>query len=170
MRTKATRSRCFASMFAWILNTKPVNCSSVGFDDAGGRLARRRRGRELEELAQERLDAEVRERAAEEHRRQLAREHRLRRRTDGPLRRAARCPARAARATRRRAARASAGSSSDPTCDVGARRAVVLAALEQVHLLAPAVVDADERAVAVDRPGDRMAGDAEVGLDVARPA
>ena len=25
-RTNATRSRCFGSMFAWILNTKPVNC------------------------------------------------------------------------------------------------------------------------------------------------
>ncbi|MNZ30687.1 hypothetical protein D3C78_479650 [compost metagenome] len=27
---KAMRSRCFGSMFAWILNTKPENFSSVG--------------------------------------------------------------------------------------------------------------------------------------------
>ncbi|MOA07790.1 hypothetical protein D3C78_1275100 [compost metagenome] len=30
MRMKAIRSRCFGSMFAWILNTKPVNFSSTG--------------------------------------------------------------------------------------------------------------------------------------------
>ncbi len=30
MRMKAMRSRCLGSMFAWILNTKPVNFSSTG--------------------------------------------------------------------------------------------------------------------------------------------
>ena len=28
--TKATRSRCWGSMFAWILNAKPVKAGSVG--------------------------------------------------------------------------------------------------------------------------------------------
>ncbi|MNG02558.1 hypothetical protein D3C84_855900 [compost metagenome] len=30
MRMKAIRSRCLGSMFAWILNTKPLNFSSTG--------------------------------------------------------------------------------------------------------------------------------------------
>ena len=42
MRVKAMRSRCFGSMFAWILNTKAVNSGEVGLDDAP--VAARARG------------------------------------------------------------------------------------------------------------------------------
>ena len=76
-RTNAMRSRCRGSMFAWILNTKPVNSGSSGSTMPARRLVRRRRRREIEELLEERLDAEVGERAAEEHRREIAREQRL---------------------------------------------------------------------------------------------
>src|SRR3954451_6186508 len=46
-------------------------------------------------------------------------------------------------------------------------RAVILVALEQMDLAYSAIVHADERAVAVDRPGNGMAGDAQVRFDVA---
>ena len=142
-------------MFAWILKTNPVNCSSVGLTTPVDDLARRRRRRELEELAQERLDAEVRERAAEEHRRQLAGQERLLvervaclvEQRDVLHQLVVRLGAEQfSRAPDRRAM---------TTCTSRRGRAVILAALEQMHLLVPPVVDADERAVLVDRPGDR---------------
>ena len=46
-------------------------------------------------------------------------------------------------------------------------RAVVVRALEQMHLSPTPIVDADEHAVAMNRPGNRMAGNVEIGLDVA---
>ena len=45
---------------------------------------------------------------------------------------------------------------------------MTLAALEHMHLFLPPVVHADERAVLVDRPGDRVAGNLEIGFDVAQ--
>ena len=59
-------------MFAWILNTKPVKRSSVGLTMSRVARARLRRRRELDERAEERLEAEVGHRAAEEHRRLAA--------------------------------------------------------------------------------------------------
>jgi hypothetical protein len=59
-------------MFAWILNTKPAKLGSSGATGpAVVSRARRARG-ELDELAQERLDAEVGERRAEERRAERA--------------------------------------------------------------------------------------------------
>ena len=52
--------------------------------------------------------------------------------------------------------------------DVRLARAVICAALEAIDQLATAVVDSDERAARVDRPRDRIAIDAEIGLDVAQ--
>src|SRR4051812_35412750 len=46
-------------------------------------------------------------------------------------------------------------------------RAVGLVALEQVDLLQAAIIYADERAVLVNRPGDRVTLDLEIGFDVA---
>ena len=68
-RTNATRSRCRGSMFAWILKTNPVKRSSVGLTIARVARPRLRRRRELDERAEERLEAEVGQRAAEEDRR-----------------------------------------------------------------------------------------------------
>ena len=71
-RMNARRSRWRLSMFAWILKTKPVKVSLVGFDDrllaADVREARRGRRRELEQRVEKRLDAEVVDRASEEDR------------------------------------------------------------------------------------------------------
>ena len=57
-------------MFAWILNTKPVSLSSVGFDLRAARLARGSgAGACTREVREQLLDAEVADRRAEEHRR-----------------------------------------------------------------------------------------------------
>ena len=129
-------------------------------------LARRRFGRELEKLAQERLDAEVRERAAEERRRQLTRQNRrFIERMAGRVEQTDVLHEPVVRLFAEQLAERLVVER--PDVDLGATRAVVLRALEQVDQLAPPVVDADERAVAVDRPRDRMAGDAEVRFDVA---
>ena len=72
MRMNATRSRCCGSMFAWILNTKPVSLLFVGADFARGGRARLRRRRVLDEEVEQQLHAEVVDRRAEEHRRLLA--------------------------------------------------------------------------------------------------
>ena len=72
-RTNAMRSRCFGSMFAWILNTKPDDLR-LGRRDrrarapAAGAAAARASATPGEQLAH----AEVVDRAAEEHRRQVA--------------------------------------------------------------------------------------------------
>ena len=143
-----------------------MNCSSVGSttptDDSRDVGA----GRQLEEFAQERLDAKVRQRAPEEHRRQVAREHgalvermpRLVEQRDVLHQPVVRLVAEEV-PERRVAQRAD--------LDAGPARAVVVAPLEQVDDLLPPVVYADERAVAVDRPRHRMAGDLQVGFDVA---
>src|SRR5512138_2806149 len=70
IRTKATRSRCARSMFAWILKTKPLNSSRVG-STVPWSVSRGRH--QLAEGLEEGLQAEVVRRAAEEHGRELAR-------------------------------------------------------------------------------------------------
>ena len=71
MRMKAMRSRCWGSMFAWILNTKPEKSgSSASSGPMRGGAGARRLG-QIDELVQERLQAEVVHGAAEEHRRHL---------------------------------------------------------------------------------------------------
>ena len=71
-RTNATRSRCLRVHVRLDLEHEAGERRRVGSTmpvvDSRGDGARR----ELEELVEERLDAEVRERAAEEHRRELA--------------------------------------------------------------------------------------------------
>src|ERR1044071_7917656 len=49
----------------------------------------------------------------------------------------------------------------------GATCSVILRPLEQVHELSSAIVDADERAVLVNRPRDRVTLDLEIGLHIA---
>ena len=61
-------------MFAWILNTKPVNGRSVG---STTRIVASRRGRPLDQRLQDFLYAEVVDRRAEEHRRLPADEERV---------------------------------------------------------------------------------------------
>ena len=56
-------------MFACILNTNPEKSGSVGCISPGVAQAWGRAGRERQQRAQKRLDAEVVQRAAEEHRR-----------------------------------------------------------------------------------------------------
>ena len=85
MRTKAMRSRCRGSMFAWILKTNPEKPGSVGCDHPPARpCAGRGGGGVLEEGIEQELHAEVVDGAAEEDRRQFAREDRCVRRTSAP--------------------------------------------------------------------------------------
>ena len=44
---------------------------------------------------------------------------------------------------------------------------MILRPLEHVHAFLPAIVDADERTVFVNRPRDRMTRNLEIGFDVA---
>jgi hypothetical protein len=52
--------------------------------------------------------------------------------------------------------------------DSGAAGAMVVGALEQRNELQAPIVHTDKCAVLVDRPRDRVAGDVEIGLDVAQ--
>ena len=130
MRTNATRSRCFGSMFAWILNTKPVNCSVGRLDEPGRRLARRRRAAR----ARGTRAGTARRRSSSARCRRTPATARRR----APPRRLNGCPASSSSAmscTSRSCASApsssrSAGSSSEPTCTSARARAVILAALE----------------------------------------
>ena len=68
------RSRWRGSMFAWILNTKPLNgCSSAATRRVSAACAAGR-GRPLHEAIEHFAHAEIAQRGAEEHRRQPARE------------------------------------------------------------------------------------------------
>ena len=69
---KAMRSRWFGSMFAWILNTKPVILRFVRLHRAARRGLRARSRREFGQRVDKLLDAEVLERAAEQDRRHMA--------------------------------------------------------------------------------------------------
>ena len=53
------RSRCFGSMFAWILNTKPENAGSAGCTTRARAVARLRRRRPFDQRLQDLLHAEV---------------------------------------------------------------------------------------------------------------
>ena len=156
MRTNATRSRCFASMFAWILNTNPVNCSSVGSNETGrsiraapARGASSRNSRRngstpkfVSALPKNTGDSSPESTAAS---------------SNG-------CPA--SSSSEMSCTRRSCDSGAEqlaklrvldrPDLHLGAARAVILGPLEQVDELAPAIVHADERAVLVDRPRDGM--------------
>ena len=69
------RSRCFGSMFAWILKMKPENAGCSGRDRDAAHHARFGRGRVFQEAVEQELHAEVVDGAAEEDRRGFAREH-----------------------------------------------------------------------------------------------
>ena len=135
-------------------------------DQAVRRLARGGSRRELHEFPQERLDAEVGERAREEYRRQRTGKHRrFAERVPGLVEqrdvvhelRVCLAPEHVAqtRIIQR------------PDLDVRRTRAVIRAALEAIDQLATSIKDTDEGAAGVDRPRDRIAINAEIGLDVA---
>ena len=71
-RMKAMRSRWFGSMFAWILNTKPVILASRGSTLRVEPPHRLRRRREFGQGVDQILHAEFFQRRAEKHRRQMA--------------------------------------------------------------------------------------------------
>ena len=120
----------------------------------------------LEEIAQKGLDAEFGQRAAEEHRRELAGEHRtLVERVTGRVEQTDVLHEARMRLLAEQLAQAVILERA--RVNLGAMSAVIFGSLEQMHLLEPAVVDPDERAVAMDRPRHRMASDLEVRLDVA---
>ena len=76
-RMKAMRSRWFGSMFAWILNTKPVIFGSSAFTVRLASFLRARARREFGQSVDEVLDAEILERAAPQDGRHMAFEERL---------------------------------------------------------------------------------------------
>ncbi len=142
-RTKATRSRCAGSMFAWILKTKPEKKGRRGLDESGRGVARRRGGRQLEEAGEERLDAEVVQGAPEEDGRQLAGEEERRWSNGIPA-----ASSIASSSTRRAWASAPSSparaGSSRSKVSAASLAALRLAPLVAEELLVPAVVDALE--------------------------
>ena len=135
-------------------------------DRAKGRFARRRCRCQLEEFPEERLDAEVRQCAAEEHRDQCTRENFI------VIERVARrfqqleiveqlvMRLRAKQIDHLRTVQTALVSG-------GALCAVIVAPVEQIDLFLSSIIDTDEIAVAMNRPGDGMAVDPQIGLDVA---
>ena len=147
-------------MFAWILKTKPENVRDRRARSCPSSVARvPRRRRELDELVEERLDAEVGHGAAEEDGRELPGEEASRGRS-------------LARALEQRellpqlavallAQRARTLGIVERARRHGRPALAALGALEPQHLAPLAIVDAEEAGPGAHRPVDGAAGDAE---------
>ena len=158
------RSRWLGSMFAWILNTKPVNGGFGRLDDARAAVARLRRRRPLGQRLQDLLHAEVVDAGAEEHRRLPAREEL------GEVERRARAAQELDVVAQR--ARISPGNSSSrrglarPSIELALVAAALLARREAHEPVVAQVEHAAERLAHADRPRDRRAVDRQHRLDL----
>ena len=159
----AMRSRCWGSMFAWILKTKPLNRSSPGATVRCSGGARLRPRRQLDERVEKLPDPEVVECGAEE-------DGRL---GGGAIRIDPELVAGAANELHLLAQLA--GLLADPFVDRGVVDALdhlpfhdppVVARAEEADPVVEQVMDAPEPAPAPDRPGHRRAPQAEHPFDL----